>query len=493
MQHERSALVWSLALTFLALVTCSEQPPTTLEDLSIQAAKPDGTGKPVKVEATDPSSAEQETIELDVRVLGSGFDDGSEATWLKDGDPTGVETHSTDYVSDQELVANISIAADARIGLWDVEVMTLRGKKGIGIESFEVKEKTPPGQVEFDAYTQIDLGTLSRKHFSYARNVSDDLGGGSILIVGVDARSSLSNPPPNGFVVQLATIWEVMGTEVVGPTPLPLSEGRKYSMAVGVSDNGHYISGRVYHSYPDPDLPARWMDGMWDRYLPHVIQDAAGGMASDVNNWGEAAGTSFNIEGEEQAMYWDASGNPTPLFSPVGSYSTAHAINNQGYVAGTGWGPDAEASPQHAILWRPDHTPCDLGEFGLDRGARRALTDVSDNGAVFVVGNAGSQAAVWEVDVSSCEVVYRWTAETESRLRRIRLLDDGWEAVGDGHFITSGLEHPMVWSFRDLQGLTMTPLAEEGRPWGINGDGKIVGTAPVKGRDHAMLWIPREQ
>ena len=164
MRHVRFGSIWGFTMLAVGVLGCSDRDPVLLDDLAIQAAKGGGRGTPVKVEETDPPGAEQETT-LDVRVLGSGFDDGAEVTLLLGGQaaPEEVRTNHTTFVGDGELVANVTIDLEATVGLWDVEVMTLRGKKGIGIEMFEVKEKTPPGQVVFDAYTAIDLGTLGRR------------------------------------------------------------------------------------------------------------------------------------------------------------------------------------------------------------------------------------------------------------------------------------------------------------------------------------------
>jgi uncharacterized membrane protein len=232
-------------------------------------------------------------------------------------------------------------------------------------------------------------------------------------------------------------------------------------------------------------------------YLPHGIENPGTGIASDVNNWGEAVGTSTMVGGSKMAMYWDAGGNPTPLPSPLGGNSKAHAINNQGYVAGTGWESTTEESPQQAFLWRPDGAPpCHLDPGGMNSGARgvtEVVTDGSGSEKVFVAGYSESVATVWEVEVRSCNVGRTWTAETESHLNEIRVLNDGWEAAGSGHFVTSGSEHPMVWSFTILGGLTTTPVAEDGKAWAITDDGRIVGQGPVKGAIHPILWVPVEQ
>lgn len=104
---------------------------------------PSTSGDPI-VNSADPASATQDTT-LDVKVLGSGFDRGSRADWAVDGaiSPK-VRTNSTRYVNSSQLVANITISADAPVTSYDVVVTTSRGKKGIGTEIFVVASKGNP-------------------------------------------------------------------------------------------------------------------------------------------------------------------------------------------------------------------------------------------------------------------------------------------------------------------------------------------------------------
>jgi hypothetical protein len=124
-----SAAVWAMG--------CTEQQSPTAPSL----AQGGGGGGGPTVRAADPDTGLQNTT-IDVRVLGSGFDNGSRAVWAIDGDTalatTKITTNSTRFVKSGELVANITIAADAPLALFDIMVVTTGGKKGIGIEKFEV-------------------------------------------------------------------------------------------------------------------------------------------------------------------------------------------------------------------------------------------------------------------------------------------------------------------------------------------------------------------
>src|SRR5699024_1270286 len=88
------------------------------------------------VSSTLPKSGDKGQT-LDVHVYGSGFAAGATATWALHGvaDPSKVKTNSTTVVSSTELVANITIAPDATIDYWDVQVT----------EAFEVTSAMPVG------------------------------------------------------------------------------------------------------------------------------------------------------------------------------------------------------------------------------------------------------------------------------------------------------------------------------------------------------------
>lgn len=136
-------------ITLLVALACSDQQPT-LPD--IRAAAGGGSGG-VSVTAAVPDSATQDTT-LDVVVSGSGFDQGSQAQWARSGvlSPK-IRTNSTRFVTSKKLIANITIALDADLGLYDVIVTASTGKKGIGSELFTVKAKGKPQA----AVTSVDV------------------------------------------------------------------------------------------------------------------------------------------------------------------------------------------------------------------------------------------------------------------------------------------------------------------------------------------------
>jgi len=127
-----------LILGFLTFSACTDSAPPSAPSPSGVALARSGGGNGPTVKSTDPDSATVDTT-LNVRVIGSGYDQGSRADWAFKGVVSEkIVTNSTEFVSSTELVANITIARDANIGSHDVIVTTSAGKGGIGTELFVV-------------------------------------------------------------------------------------------------------------------------------------------------------------------------------------------------------------------------------------------------------------------------------------------------------------------------------------------------------------------
>lgn len=168
-----------LVVGLFAFSACTDSaPPSAPLTPGIALARsPGGNGPTVK--STTPDSATVDTT-LNVRVIGSGYDQGSRADWAFKGVVSDkIVTNSTQFVSSTELVANITIARDANLGSHDVIVTTSSGKGGIGTELFLVTLKmaqlpTLPGGNLAEAYAINDAGhavgfsTDSGKYYSYA-------------------------------------------------------------------------------------------------------------------------------------------------------------------------------------------------------------------------------------------------------------------------------------------------------------------------------------
>lgn len=152
--YRSSAAAFAFVLIFLA--ACMDA--TTLAPMD-SAALAASSGDPT-VTSTDPTAAPQDTT-LDIKVNGSGFDRGSWVDLALSGELSPkVTTNSTRYVNSKQLIANVTIAADAATGTYDVIVTTSSRKTGIGTEMFEVKTR---GQINnpHSMFTYYDLQSTS--------------------------------------------------------------------------------------------------------------------------------------------------------------------------------------------------------------------------------------------------------------------------------------------------------------------------------------------
>lgn len=134
----------------LAVSACAD--PTVPGDRLPSEARMGKGGGGAQLEVTGASPAEAPPgYTFDVRVTGSGFDSKSNARWLRsDGLPSQVLVNSTVFVSESELIANVTVEAEAEDAVYDIEVTALRGKKGLGAELFAVDRDAspPPGQAD---------------------------------------------------------------------------------------------------------------------------------------------------------------------------------------------------------------------------------------------------------------------------------------------------------------------------------------------------------
>lgn len=94
----------------------------------------------ITVTAANPNSAAQGTVNLNVVINGSGFKSGAKAKWFLTGttNPGGVTVNSTAFNNPGQLTANITVAADATIGNFDIQVTNTNGRTGKGTELFAV-------------------------------------------------------------------------------------------------------------------------------------------------------------------------------------------------------------------------------------------------------------------------------------------------------------------------------------------------------------------
>ena len=132
-----------VAVALLAIIACETDAPTSsavvVESASLAKGGGGGGGSTTAptVGSVAPTEAAQDTT-IDVNIFGSGFTNGAAATWSLAGDTTKVHVKSTKFVSSTQLQARIIVPANAPVASYDVVVMLIGGKKGVGAELFKV-------------------------------------------------------------------------------------------------------------------------------------------------------------------------------------------------------------------------------------------------------------------------------------------------------------------------------------------------------------------
>jgi hypothetical protein len=193
------------ALSCLLFAACEKDYPTGASRGSIDPAAKPSSGDPI-VSSAEPASAPQDTT-LDVTVTGSNFDAGSRVDLAIDGVMTDkVRTNSTTFANPKKLVANITIAPDAIPDRYDVIVTTSKGKRGIGIERFEVtlrQGRTNLYTVTFDGDLE---GTVSDVTLDY-RDPLKQISSSAVSFRPVSASGDRSVCPRLNGVPVTAADW----------------------------------------------------------------------------------------------------------------------------------------------------------------------------------------------------------------------------------------------------------------------------------------------
>ena len=328
MPLSRSPRAWRFATASAALLLAAcfadrVTPPIAPEEAP---ALGKATAGPT-VTSTLPKSGDKGQT-LDVHVYGSGFAAGATATWALHGvaDPTKVKTNSTTFVSSTELIANITIAPDATIDYWDVQVSAaFCCKTGVGSELFEVTTAMPVGPGSAlgvnDAGDIVGLSNgafvVSGADLSFsnlgprkATGISED---GITVVGGVDG--STGSPFPGVWTRTPGAPWPSTGTRLPDPVGMTSTSGLAYAVAA-VPAEGVTLIAAMLNS---PATPVYWesADGTWT--LPARRLPLPAAYASSPQNVPKTIAATGDIAGNVQDQ---ARGNLIPVLwrRVAGSY-----------------------------------------------------------------------------------------------------------------------------------------------------------------------------
>jgi len=383
-----------------ALAACVA-PTSTERDVSPSFARGGTSGVPT-VTSTSPSSSGR-GITLDVRVFGSGFDPSSKAQWAVDGVPTDkVVVNSTRYVNSGEVVANVTVASDADVTLYDVIVSAVGGKPGIGTEVFLValeEADLPTAGYTSGAVAINDQGVIvgmtsdrasSRAGTQYPVRWNLVNGKWTLTkLAAVPSVRAVANAINEANVIVgmsnlRATVWFPNGTTVdLGPGCATGINASNYVIVSEVTSSGY--RGVVW-------IPTQ---GTWvPQYVPGALDANTHPMYSCEFSPLRAINGAGTIAGfvRERAMKWVASGPTGPWSDPIflspgpngtGLPSEAWAINEAGDIAGEIGEPSI--SP---YLWRSTGEQVRYSDYGSGMGFALGINDSPQPDVVAGAGSA---------------------------------------------------------------------------------------------------------
>ena len=454
----RRARLATAAILLACVSSCDISTPAGPGDLPTALAKAPTSGDPI-VNSADPAEAERDTT-LDVRVLGSGFDVGSRADFLLDGVPVpGVITNSTRYVTSKELVANISIAANAVPERYDIQVTTSRGKKGIGTEKFLVLEV-------------LDLGTLGGNGGrATALN-------GAGQVVGQVTRTD----------GQMAPFFWADGVM----QELPTASQWSMRQATDIND-----AGTVVGSANDGtrSLALRWTrpSGEWTlEVLPQLPgYEAGNGYALSINDAGDVAGFVSQAGLPGRAVIWrNGQVHPVNLAGAglSGNSISVDKLTEAGWIAGSAnfnmlrttfvWRPDGSGVPGQGITIL-------LPRMGT---SVNAATDMNETGTV-----------VGYIKTSRSTTAVRWRPLGPDPLTTSDYVIEAlpgsgayaWDVGDDGFMVGAQAEAAASWTAGGTLGFL--PLLQRAKGLGaavevVGGRHWVAGESAVGGYWRATLW-----
>jgi probable HAF family extracellular repeat protein len=436
--------------------------------LSCNAVPTDPGGQPVAyakassdpvVTSADPAAATRDTT-LDVRVLGSGFDAGSSADFLLDGAAVpGVTTNRTSYLSSRELVANVTIAADAVPERYDIRVTTSRGKKGIGTEKFQVLDV-------------VDLGSLGGVG---GRATSINRLG---QVVGNAAR-------PDG---QLAPFFWSDGTMQA----LPVESGWTFTGTNDLNDAGVVVGG----AYDGVNWIAhRWTPSAsgWIREAMPTLPGYEGGSAHalHINDAGDVAGFVSKVGLQGRMTIWrDGVVYPVNLSAAglSGNSISVDDLTESGWIVGSAnlnalrsafvWRPDGSGVPGQGItVWLPRH----------GSGVNSAL-GMTESGVVvgYVITSKSTVAVRWRPLTSIPLVTADYVVEALTGSAAY-----AWD-IGDDGFIV-GQQNGAAAHWTQAGTLGFLPVLQRAGGLGasvqvVGGRHWVAGESAVGGKLRATLW-----
>ena len=388
------------AVSLIALLGCGpDHDPAGPEMEAAAGAK----GSGITVSSADPGYGHQGDVQKQVRIRGSGFEPGDQASWQRGGttDPK-IQVVTTTYVSSNELVATINIDATAALTFYDIAIIRPGRKGGIGTMLFEVTtiQLLPEFAGQDGQAMDINDGgeivgytNLTAVRWDPVGNI-EDLGPGSANAIDA-ATTRIVGTTSLDLGASQASLWSGSPGSWVRTTLASTCVGVTVptSMGSAVSSNGTFAGGwlRVLTGSGRKATTVlravRWnlVSGTCT-----LLVDPPGGFAPTVkgiNDLGMATG---------HGVFWDESGNGENLPPwPGESAAYSYTLNEAGTIV-------AGRAGSRAVYWRrmggvwsqpielPSGSPCQSGNQGQ-------ANDISDSDLIVGVGCDGG-AWYWQLN-----------------------------------------------------------------------------------------------
>ena len=393
-----------VSLFALAVVTSQGCDAPSADPLPMAPTFAKSAGGP-SVSSANPSSGHQGDVTLDVTISGSGFDNGSRASWQLDGVAyPKITVNSTRFNSTTSLTANITIAADAQVTTYDIAVTTSTGKKGIGAEMFTVTYAIPLSGVT-QGRAISDAGMVAG--FDGSNVVAWTPDGGAVLVASnsavwdIDRTGSTVGGKAGTDFGDKPAIWTsatgAAGSWVVTLLPDLGGGGAVRGIASDATGNAVLLTGNAFVGNRKNAVVWTKTDQGWQLRVNSFPPGVTSLFAQGINARGQVVG--MDGSGCCSAFYWDSLGAATRLSGVSGSASSAaYSINGDGtIIVGNSGGS--------AALWRRTLVGGVYGPWSaaipLDNPA--ALCGRSYTSIAYDVNAAGTIAVG-----SSCGIAVAW-------------------------------------------------------------------------------------
>jgi uncharacterized membrane protein len=387
-----------LLLTLAGVPACVQDPTAENRMPGLEAAK---GGPGVSVQSADPAFGHRGDVHLKVAIAGSGFTQGANAKWERNGVPDPkIAVFSTEFVSATKLIATVDIALDADLALYDLAVTLVGGKKGIGTEKFEVTTATLLAELNGQGGVAKDINDAD-EIVGHTNNRAvrwdllgglEDLGAGQANAIDA-AGTTIVGSTSLDLGASQASLW-TGGPGSRSRTLLPTSCATgtvPTSMASAVSANGRFAGGWLRVSTGPRKGNSQLRAVRWDlslggcTLLPIPPGGFPGPTVKDVNDLGMATG---------HGVFWDAdlSGTQLPPW-PGQTFSHSFGISEDGsvVVGRTGF---------RAVYWRRNagvlSQPIELPSGACSQGKEGTAADINDAGLIVGTGCDGA-AHFWQL------------------------------------------------------------------------------------------------